>query len=132
MNQVNQIPVDGNVRGIALGKLLDDLGWGVLLITIGALSLVPEKFVPQGSWLIAAGLILLDLNAIRYFSRIEMNGLSFVVGTLALLAGVGLFLKVSVPLFPIALIVIGVCMLLVPLSERRSNTSAAQGWHCCD
>ena len=113
-NQGNQIPVDENTRKVALNKRLEDFGWGVLLITIGTIWLLPEKQVPQGSWLIAAGLITLGLNAIRYFNGIKMVGFSLVVGGLALFAGLGAFFSLKLPLLAIALIVIGACSLLKP------------------
>jgi hypothetical protein len=129
-SQGNQIPVDENTRKVALNKRLEDFGWGVLLITIGTIGLVPEK-VPHGSWLIAAGFIMLGLNAIRYFKAIKMSGFSLVVGILALFAGVGAFFSLNLPLFAIALIVIGACMLLKPLLEKDSISATVQGWCCC-
>jgi hypothetical protein len=130
-NQGNNIPVDENTRKVALNKHLEDIGWGVLLITIGTIWLVPEKLIPQGSWLIAAGLIMLGINAIRYFNGIKMSGFSLVVGILALFAGVGAFFSLNLPLFAIALIVIGACMLLKPLLEKGSISATVQGWCCC-
>lgn len=131
MTQINQMQVDGNARKFELDKTLDDIGWGALFITTGAFWLVPETLVPQGGWMIAVGLILLGLNAIRYIVRIEMNGFGFVLGFLALFAGMGAFFNLTLPLFPIALIVIGACMLLAPEFERRSISSTAHGWRCC-
>lgn len=122
---------DESARRVALNKHLEDIGWGVLLITIGTIWLVPVKLIPQGSWLIAAGLIMLGINAIRYFNGIKMSGFSLVVGILALFAGVGAFFSLNLPLFAIALIVIGACMLLKPLLEKDSTSPATQGWCCC-
>jgi hypothetical protein len=129
MTQNNQLSLDD--RKIALDQRLENFGWGVLLITIGTIWLAPEKQLPHGSWLIAAGLIMLGLNAIRYFSGIRMRGFSLVVGTLALIAGLGQFFGLEVPLFPIALIVVGVLSLLKPLLEKHSISPADQGWRCC-
>jgi hypothetical protein len=130
-NQGNHIPVDENTRKVALNKHLEDIGWGVLLITIGTIWLVPAKLIPQGSWLIAAGLIMLGINAIRYFNGINMSGFSLVVGILALLAGLGEFFGLTLPLLAITLLVIGVVMLLKPLLEKNSISATAQGWRCC-
>ena len=111
---------------VDLDKRLDDIGWGVLLVTTGTIWLLPDKQVPHGSWLIAAGLIMLGLNAIRYFNQIRMNGFSLIVGTLVLLAGLGEFFSVNLPLFAIALILIGVCSFMKRL---HANHSTAPG--CC-
>ena len=129
--EVNRISDSGNERRIALDQLLDEIGWGFLLITIGILWLMPDGQVPRGSGLIAVGLIMLGLNAARYSARIKMNGFTLVVGLLAVLAGTATFLSVDLPLFPIALIVVGVCLLLVPEIEDRSVSHACEDWRCC-
>ena len=128
--QVNQNEFDGSSKRVALERRFEDLGWGVLLIAVGTIWLVPEKYVPHGSWLIVAGIVLLGLNVIRFFSGIRMSGFSFVVGILALIAGLGEFFGVGVPLLPIALIVIGMCSLLKPLLEKDSSIGG-HGWRCC-
>ena len=114
-----------------MSKRLEDFGWAVLLIGIGTIWLVLDKMIPQGSWLIAVGVILLGLNAIRSFNGLRMRVFSLVVGIVALIIGVGGFLGVKLPLFPIALIVIGVGMLLKPLFEKDSVSAFSRGWCCC-
>jgi len=54
-NQNDQTTVDAQKRKAELDARLGDIGWAVLLITIGTMWLLPEKQVPQGSWMIAAG-----------------------------------------------------------------------------
>ena len=130
-NQNNQTTVDVQKRKAELDARLGDIGWAVLLITVGTIWLLPEKQVPQGSWLIAAGLILLGLNAVRYFNGIRMSGFSLILGTLVLLAGIGAFFAWHLPLFAIALIVIGACMLFKPLVERKSDFPVSHGC-CCE
>ena len=71
---------------------------GALLITVGTIWLLPEKQVPRGSWLMAAGIILLGLNAIRYLNGIRMRRFSLVAGAVALLAGVGAYFNWNLPL----------------------------------
>lgn len=110
-----------------MSKRLDDFGWAVLLIAIGAILLMPEELMPQGSWLIAAGVIMVGHNAIRYFNGIKMVGFSLVAGILALLAGVGEFFDLTPP-FAIARIVVGVVMLLKPSLEKNSISTVGQAW----
>ena len=129
--QGNQISIDENSRKAALNRRLEGIGWGVLLISIGTIWLLPEKQVPQGSWLIAAGLILLGLNAIRYLNAIRVSGFSLVVGILAMLAGLGEFFGLKLPLFAIALIAVGACILLKPLLEKDSISPTGRGWCGC-
>lgn len=128
-NQNNQTAADTQKRKADLDARLGGVGLAVLLITIGTIWLLPEKQVPQGSWLIAAGVILLGLNVIRYFNNIRMNGFSLALGTLTLLAGAGALFAWHLPLFAIALIVIGACMLFKPLVDRQSAFPVRQG--CC-
>jgi hypothetical protein len=129
--QDNQMSIDENARKAALSRRLEGTGWGVLLITIGTLWLLPAKQVPQGSWLIAVGLIMLGLNAVRYGYALRMSGFSLAVGILALLAGLGEFYGLSLPLFPMALIGVGICLLLMRLFGKDSISRAGQGWCCC-
>ncbi len=57
-----------------------------------------------------------------------MVGFSVVAGMLALLAGFGEFYGLSLPLFAIALIVIGLVMLIKPLLERNSTPTVGEDW----
>ena len=104
----------------ALNKRLEAISWGLFLIMIGGIGLVPHNLVPEGTWLIGAGLIMLGLNAARYFNRIPMSSFTIVLGIVAVLAGASNFVGVELPFFPILLILIGASMLLKPLLERRS------------
>ena len=128
--QNNQV-VDENTRKVALSRRLEGFGWAALLIAVGTIWLLPEKQVPHGSWLIAAGLILLGLNAIRYLNRIRMSGFSIVVGIVALTMGLGEFFGLNLPLIAVALIVIGVGILLKTMLEKDSISPVGHGWNCC-
>lgn len=129
--QVNQNSIQGGSERVALERRFEDIGWGVLLVAIGTIWLVPEEHVPHGSWLIAAGFILLGLNAARFFRGIRMSGFSLVAGILALIAGLGEFFGVGVPLLPIALIVIALCSLVKPLLQKDRTFSSADRFRCC-
>ncbi len=129
--QANPNSMDASSERVALERRFEDIGWGVLLLAICTIWLVPEEHVPHGSWLIAAGLILLGLNAARFFKGIRMSGFSLVAGVLALIAGLGEFFGIGVPLFPIALIVIGLCSLVKPLLEKDRVLTDADQLHCC-
>jgi hypothetical protein len=127
----NRVQAFGNDQRATSECLLDGIGWGACLITIGILWLLPERLFPHGSLLIALGFIVLVLNAARYFLRIRVNGFTLVAGIMAILAGAGAALGLNLPLFPIALIVIGICMLLVPDREDGEDSSAPDGCSCC-
>ena len=55
-----------------LNKRLETVSWGLFLIMLGGFALV--KDVPEGTWLIGAGLIMLGLNAVRLLSAFGPAG----------------------------------------------------------
>lgn len=131
--QNNQVSGDQNARKVALNRRLEGFGWGALLVVIGTIWLLPESQVPHGSWLIAAGLILLGLNAIRYFNGIKMSGFSLIAGIIALTMGLGEFSGLKLPLIAIAMIVVGAGILLKMMLQKDSvsTSGAGRGWSGC-
>lgn len=107
---------DTDIAGTA--KRLDQIGWGIFLLMIGVIWLVPG--VPQGTWLIGTGVLLLALNAIRSNLGIQWSGVSVALGVLALLAGLGDFTGIKLPLFPICLVIVGATLILKPLVSQRA------------
>lgn len=104
-----------------LNKRLENISWGLFLVMLGGLWLVPNRWIPEGTWLIGAGLIMLGLNLVRYTKGIKMSGFTLVVGVIALLSGIGDILKYDLPVFPILLILIGANILIRPLLEKDSE-----------
>ncbi len=94
--------VEFDVHAIPFG---DDHWRQALLLTIA--WLVPKEQVPEGIWLVGVGIILLGLNAARYFNGIKMSNFTIGLGILALLVGIASFAGVDLPLLPIVLILIG-------------------------
>jgi hypothetical protein len=82
---------------------------------LGALWLLPKERVPEGSWLVGTGVILLGLSVVRYFSGIQVRGFNVLLGMLALLVGLSEVVGAKVPFVPILLILVGASMLLRPL-----------------
>jgi hypothetical protein len=101
-----------------LNHRLETIGWGLFLIMIGGIGLVPQNTVPQGVWSIGVGVIMLGLNAARYSYGIKMSSFTLVLGFLALATGAASLVGVELPVFPILLILIGANILLKPLFER--------------
>lgn len=97
---------------------LDQIGWGIFLLMIGTIWLVPS--VPPGTWLIGTGILLLVLNAIRSRLGVPWSGFWVGVGVVALAAGLGDFVGVKLPLFPICLVIIGAALILKPLVSQRA------------
>lgn len=103
-----------------LNRRLEELGWGLFFIMIGGLWLSPPT-LPDGSWLIGAGLILLGVNAVRQLSGITMSWLTVALGTVALAAGVFDVFGVKLPLFPILFVVLGAGMIAAPLFRHNPH-----------
>jgi hypothetical protein len=101
-----------------MNKRLDEIGWGIFLIMIGTIWLVPS--VPQGTWLVGTGVLLLLLNAYRYVRNLAWSGLSTMLGLLASAAGLSEMFGVTLPLFAIFLVVAGATMLLRPLVTQHA------------
>lgn len=98
----------------ALNRRLDAIGWGLFLMTVGMLWLAPEGIVPEGTWLIVAGVIMLGMNVVRYRSAIKMSGTGLILGVLAIVFGVGAFLGLDLPFVAILLIMFGAGIILRP------------------
>jgi hypothetical protein len=110
----------GNPQLAAYSQRLDGIGWGLLLVMTGALWLMPDQQVPQGSWLVGTGLLLLVLNGIRYLKGIRVSGLTTFLGALALAAGLSDALGVRLPLLAICFIVIGGAIILRLFTVRAT------------
>ncbi len=98
-----------------LNRRLEEAGWGLFLAMIGVLWLVPDAIVPQGTWMIGAGLILLTVNIIRYAKEIPISGFSTWLGIFAIVAGLVSIAGVHVPLFPLFLVAVGLVILVKAL-----------------
>jgi len=114
MTLANCIPNNRAAATNEIGQFLDDLGWGALFITVGVFWLMPTGRLPHGSWMIAAGFVILAFSAARYFHRIHVSGCALAAGIVALVAGIGASSGINLPAIPIAMVVAGVCMLLAP------------------
>ena len=101
-------------------KRLESVALGLFLIMIGGMAFIPKQQIPQGVWSIGVGLILLGLNAARYYYKIRMSGFTTILGVIALITGIGELLGVDLPGLAILLILLGVYIVLKPrLGENK-------------
>ena len=104
------------------GQRLDTIGWGLFLLMLGGLWLIPEEWgVPEGSWLIGTGVIILGLILARYLYSLPVSGFWLFLGALALGSGLAAVLGLNVPVFPILIIIVGGSILLKPLIDRTRH-----------
>ena len=110
-------------RSKLLDKRLETSGWGLFLVILGIIWLVPGERVPEGTWLIAAGGIMLGLNALRYVNAIPISGSTILLGVVALILGVAERGGRHLPLIPLLLVLLGAGMIVRPwLGSRREHT----------
>jgi VIT1/CCC1 family predicted Fe2+/Mn2+ transporter len=91
----------------ALNQRLEAISWALFLIMLGGIGLIPDALVPEGTWLVGVGLIMLGLNLARSLTNIPMSSGTLFLGALALIAGLASIFGVNLPIFPIALILLG-------------------------
>jgi hypothetical protein len=94
-----------------LNQRYEAIGWALFLIMLGGIGLVPDALVPEGTWLVGVGLIMLGLNLARYLSDIPLSSGTLFLGSLALIAGIASVLGADLPIFPIVLILLGISAL---------------------
>jgi hypothetical protein len=110
----------------ALNKRLETIFWGLFLIMLGGWALIPGETVPKGAWSVAVGLLLLGLNAVRYFNKIHMSGFTTVLGILAILGGIGDMLGWADLDGAFLLIILGAYLILKPWFEERKLFGKAE------
>ena len=88
---------------------IDAIGWGLLFLMTGTLALMPG--LPDGTWLAGLGVLLLGLNAARLVLGLSPEWFTVILGSVALLAGLGGMAGVAVPGFALLLILCGLAVI---------------------
>lgn len=99
-----------------LNKRLETVSWGLFLIMLGGFALVRD--VPEGTWLVGAGVIMLGLNAVRVLVGIRASWFTLVLGTIALLSGLSSVLGIDIPVGPLLIILIGLAIIVRAFRPR--------------
>lgn len=110
-------------RGTTAGKHLDALGWALFFLMLGGLGLVPGETVPEGTWLLGTGLIMIGVQAARALMGLGTVGSSLFFGALALGIGICAVFAVSLPVFPILLVLLGLHMVLQTVRQHARGTT---------
>jgi len=110
---------DQDQQKMHLNKRLEAIAWGLFLIMIGGLWLLPDETVPEGAWLLGVGVIMLGLNGIRHLYGIKMSGFTIFLGIVALCIGISAFLGVDLAIFPILIILWGLSVVLEPFLKKK-------------
>ena len=110
----------------ALNKRLETIGWGCFLVLLGGFMFVPEEIVKGGWWSIGVGLIMLGLNAARYFSGLRMSGFTTLLGILSVIGGVLDLVGIEGIDGAILLIVLGAYLIVKPWVEKQGLFGKAE------
>ena len=110
----------------ALNKRLESICWGLFLIMAGGFMFVPEEFIKGGWWSIGIGLIMLGLNAARYFNQIRMSSFTTFLGILSLAGGVAQVLGWTALDDALFFLLLGAFLLIRPLFDRRQLFGKAE------
>jgi hypothetical protein len=110
----------------ALNKRMETMAWGAFLIMLGGFMFVPEEIVKGGWWSIGVGLILLGLNAARYFNGLRMSGFTTFLGVISVVGGVLDLVTVQDLGGAVFLIVLGSYLILKPWFDKRQLFGKAE------
>ncbi|MBN2057763.1 MAG: hypothetical protein JW782_03100 [Candidatus Saganbacteria bacterium] len=105
----------------ALGNKMNTVAWALFLVMIGGLWLVPEGTVPESTWLLGVGLILLGLNLARAMNKLSISWFIVVLGVVAVVGGIVGFMGLQISIFPLILIVIGITIILETLAKKETD-----------
>lgn len=110
----------------ALNKRLETIAWGCFLVLLGGFMFVPEEIIKGGWWSIGVGLIMLGLNAARYFNGLRMSGFTTFLGIISVIGGVLDLVGVEGINGAVLLIVLGGYLILKPYFDQRQLFGKAE------
>ena len=114
---------DGKAK---LNRRFEMIGWGLFLIMLGGFILVPHELVNGGLWSIGVGVIMLGLNAARYFNDIRMSAFTTVLGVIAVITGIAQLLGMDMLEGALFFIILGAYLLLKPWFDRQQLFGKAE------
>ena len=101
---------------------INGIGWAIFLIVTGILWLLPSRVVPNGSWFIATGAIILSVNLLKNIVGIQTTS-GYFFGTLFTLFGIMRLIDTKFHFLPIFFISIGALTIISGLLEIRVKSN---------
>jgi len=98
-------------------RRIDAIGWGLLFLMTGVLFLIPG--LPDGTWLVGLGLLMLGGNATRLYIGLPLDRFGVIIGAGALLAGLGALAGMEIPVFELGLIACGLAIIAGQLGRAE-------------
>ena len=93
---------------------------------LGGFALVPDNTIPKGVWSLGVGLIMLGLNAARYYYKLKMSGFTTVLGILSLIGGIAELVGITSLDGALLLIILGAYLILKPWFDKRKVFGKAE------
>ncbi len=121
-----QPPLVHDAEKAALNKRLEIVAWGLFLIAFGGYMLVPHDVILRGLWSIGVGLIMLGLNAARYYYKIRLSGFTTFLGILSVLGGIAELVGMTSLEGAFLLIILGAYLLLKPWFDQHQLFGKAE------
>ena len=112
IKQTDRVPSDSKIRS----ERIDSVVWGLFFIWVG-IAVILDLGWSVG--LIGAGVILLGEQLVRTLTGVKTQSFWIIAGILLIASGIWNIYDVSVSLFPVALIVIGLVILISSLKKHR-------------
>jgi hypothetical protein len=100
-----------------LAGRFDAAGWGLILILFGALAL--PRGVAEFTLVAGTGAAMLGLNALRVMSGVPVAWFGIILGAVALVAGVGAIVGVTVPAVALLFILLGLGTIIGAVVRSR-------------
>ena len=88
--------------------------------------LVPHTVIAKGFWSIGVGVIMLGLNAARYFKGIRMSGFTTFLGVISIIGGVLQLVGLQEIEGAFLLIILGLALLGRPWFDRQKLFGKAE------
>lgn len=104
---------------IKLNERFNKIGWGLFLIMLGVIWLLPDALQPDGILAIGIGVILIGLSIIKHAYGIRGTDSNVFLGIVALSIGLGDYLDVGLPIIPVLLIFWGLSMIYRIIFPRK-------------
>jgi hypothetical protein len=126
VTQASQVERAQDPEKVALNKRMETGAWGAFLIMLGGFALVPGGTIAKGWWSIGVGVIMLGLNAARYFTNIRMSSFTTVIGLLSVVGGVAQLAGWKSLEGGFFLIIIGAYLIFKPYFDKRQLFGKAE------
>jgi len=98
---------------------INGMGFALFIIMIGTLFLMPKGTLPETTWLIGSGIIMLGGNVARRLNGITLCQCTIALGGLLLIAGILGIYGIELPLLPILLVLAGIGIVAGLVSKKK-------------